>query len=50
LVIDPVVSDNIVYTIDRAVEHAVQAPALQADALLHALGKFGNFWGGPGVI
>jgi membrane-associated phospholipid phosphatase len=50
LVIDPVVSDNIVYTIDRAVEHAVQAPALQADALLQALGKFGNFWGGPGLI
>ena len=48
--IDPAVSDNIVYAIDRAVEHALQAPALQGDAVLRALGKFGNYWGGPGLI
>jgi membrane-associated phospholipid phosphatase len=49
-VIDPAVSDNIVYRVDRAVELAMQTPAMQADAILHALGKFGNFWGGPGLI
>ena len=48
--IDPIVNDNFVYTIDRAVEHALQAPAIQGDAMLRALGKFGNFWGGPGLI
>jgi membrane-associated phospholipid phosphatase len=50
LVIDPAATDNIVYVIDRAVEHALQATALQGDAVLRALGKFGNFWGGPGLI
>ena len=48
--IDPAVNDNVVYNIDRAVELALQAPAMQADTILRALGKFGNFWGGPGLI
>lgn len=48
--IDPAVVNNIVYRVDRAVELALQSPAMQADAILRALGKFGNFWGGPGLI
>lgn len=47
---DPAASDNFVYGIDRAVEHALLTPAMQSDAILHELGRLGNFWGGSGLI
>src|SRR5262249_4500715 len=35
---------------DRAVAAALQNPALQHSAALHAIGAAFNWWGGPGVI
>ena len=41
---------NPLYDADRAIAAALQSPALQQNALLHAIGKTFNWWGGPGVI
>ena len=41
---------NPIYDADRAIAAALQSPALQQNALLHAIGKAFNWWGGPGVI
>lgn len=41
---------NFLYDVDRAVAAAAQSPAVQANALLHAIGTVFNWWGGPGVI
>jgi membrane-associated phospholipid phosphatase len=41
---------NPVYDADRAVAAALQSPALQHNAVLHAIGATFNWWGGSGVI
>lgn len=41
---------NPVYDVDRAVASALQSPALQHNAALHAVGAVFNWWGGSGVI
>jgi membrane-associated phospholipid phosphatase len=41
---------NPVYDADRAIAAALQSPALQQNAVLHAIGSAFNWWGGPGVI
>jgi len=41
---------NPVYDVDRAVASALQSPALQHNAGLHAIGSTFNWWGGSGVI
>ena len=41
---------NPLYDADRAIAAALQSPALQQNAALHAIGAAFNWWGGPGVI
>lgn len=41
---------NPLYDADRAIAAALQGPALQHSATLHAIGAAFNWWGGPGVI
>jgi len=41
---------NPLYDADRAIAAALQSPALQHNATLHAIGAAFNWWGGPGVI
>lgn len=41
---------NPVYDVDRTVAAALQSPALQHSAALHAVGATFNWWGGSGVI
>jgi membrane-associated phospholipid phosphatase len=41
---------NPVYVADRAIAAVLQSDALQQNPLLHGIGVFFNWWGGPGVI
>lgn len=41
---------NPLYDADRAIAAALQSPALQQNAALHAIATTFNGWGGPGVI
>lgn len=42
--------DNLVYVADRALQLLLRDPVLQQNALLHAIARAFNWWGGPGVI
>jgi membrane-associated phospholipid phosphatase len=41
---------NPIYDLDRAVQAALQDPAMQLNGFLQFIAKVFNWWGGPGVI
>lgn len=43
-------ADNLIYVADRALQQLLRDPELQRNAVLHAVARAFNWWGGPGVI